>query len=161
MDVIWGYLRAKLPLLSRIALCVLVVPHRNAGEERIFSMITKNKTNFQSHLQLRGSLNSVTRIKKSVPESLTVCHKWKPSPSLLKVCKQATEAYNEIKMMDKLSRKYILKRFWTQKNQNFKKMKKTPEDIIILHMCIKNFDHMMYSSWDMACYRPMEKVTVV
>ena len=100
-------MRAKLPLLSRIALCVLVVPHRNAGEERIFSMITKNKTNFQSHLQLRGSLNSVTRIKKSVPESLTVCHKWKPSTS----CKQATEAYNEIKMMDKLSRKYILKRF--------------------------------------------------
>ena len=101
------------------------------------------------------------RTKMPVPESLTVCHKWKPSPSLLKVCKQATEAYNEIKMMDKLSRKYILKRFWTQKNQNFKKMKKTPEDIIILHMCIKNFDHMMYSSWDMACYRPMEKVTVV
>ena len=28
-------------------------------------------------------------------------------------------------------------------------MKKTPGDIIILHMCIKNHDHMMYSSWDM------------
>ena len=26
------------------------------------------------------------------------------------------------------------------KNQNFKKLKKTPEDIIILHMCTKNYD---------------------
>ena len=30
------------------------------------------------------------------------------------------------------------------KNQNFKKMKKSPGDIIILHMCTKNYDHMMY-----------------
>ena len=28
-------------------------------------------------------------------------------------------------------------------------MKKTPEDIILLHMTTKNNDHMMYSSWDM------------
>ena len=32
------------------------------------------------------------------------------------------------------------------KNQNFKKMKKTPRDIIILHMHTKNYDHMMYGS---------------
>ena len=34
------------------------------------------------------------------------------------------------------------------KNQNFTKMKKTPRDII-LHTCTKNYDQMMYSSWDM------------
>ena len=28
-----------------------------------------------------------------------------------------------------------------QKNQNFKKMKKTPGDIIILHMCTKKYDY--------------------
>ena len=28
-------------------------------------------------------------------------------------------------------------------------MKKTPRDIIILHMCTKNYDQMMYSSSDM------------
>ena len=28
-------------------------------------------------------------------------------------------------------------------------MKKTPGDIIVLHMCTKNNDHMMYSCWDM------------
>ena len=27
-------------------------------------------------------------------------------------------------------------------------MKKTPGDIIILHMCTKNYDQMMYGSWD-------------
>ena len=34
------------------------------------------------------------------------------------------------------------------KNQNFEKMKKTPGDIIILHKCTKNHDHMLYCSWD-------------
>ena len=32
------------------------------------------------------------------------------------------------------------------KNQNFEKMKNSPEDIIILHMCTKNQDHMLYCS---------------
>ena len=35
------------------------------------------------------------------------------------------------------------------KNKNFKKMKKLPGDIIILHKCTKNHDHMLYCSWDM------------
>ena len=35
-----------------------------------------------------------------------------------------------------------------QKNQNKKKKEKKPGDIIILHMCTKNYDHMMYSSRD-------------
>ena len=36
------------------------------------------------------------------------------------------------------------------KNQNFEKMKKTLGDIIILHKCTKNHNHMLYYSWDMA-----------
>ena len=35
-----------------------------------------------------------------------------------------------------------------QENQNFEKMRKTPYDIIILHMRDKNEDHMMHGSWD-------------
>ena len=35
------------------------------------------------------------------------------------------------------------------KNQNFEKMKQVPRDIIILHKCTKNHDHMLYCSWDM------------
>ena len=30
------------------------------------------------------------------------------------------------------------------KNQNFEKMKKTSGDIIVLHKCTKNYDHMLY-----------------
>ena len=33
--------------------------------------------------------------------------------------------------------------------KNEKKKKKTPGDIIILHMCTRNYDQMMHSSWDM------------
>ena len=36
------------------------------------------------------------------------------------------------------------------KNRNFKKMNKLPGDIIILHICTKNHDHMQFCSWDMA-----------
>ena len=32
-----------------------------------------------------------------------------------------------------------------------KKRKKTPEDIIILHKCIKNHHHRLHCSWDMTC----------
>ena len=49
--------------------------------------------------------------------------------------------------------------FWTvfclftppnnSKNQNFETMKKISGDIIILHMCTKNDNHMMHGSWDM------------
>ena len=36
-----------------------------------------------------------------------------------------------------------------RKNQNFEKMEKISGDIIILHLCTTNGDHMMYGSWDM------------
>ena len=36
----------------------------------------------------------------------------------------------------------------TRKIQMLKKGKKTPGDIILLHMCTLNEDHMMYVSWD-------------
>ena len=45
------------------------------------------------------------------------------------------------------------------KDQNFLKMKKTTGDIIILHMCTKNYDNMMYSSWDIVCNRQMDRRT--
>ena len=38
-------------------------------------------------------------------------------------------------------------------NQNFRKMKKKPRDIIILHMCTITDYHIMYGSWDMECLR--------
>lgn len=52
MDNVWGYLsqrkrvdgRLNFPTLSRVAQGVLILPHSNASEERVFSMVTKNKT---------------------------------------------------------------------------------------------------------------------
>ena len=35
------------------------------------------------------------------------------------------------------------------KNENFKKMTTKPGDIIILHKCTKNHEHMLYCFWDM------------
>ena len=49
---------------------------------------------------------------------------------------------------------FILLHLNNLKNQNFTKMKKRPGDIIMLHMCTKNNDHMMYmmyGSWNMVC----------
>ena len=37
-------------------------------------------------------------------------------------------------------------------NQNFEKMKKLPEDVIILHICTINENLMMYCSWDMSTW---------
>ena len=37
-----------------------------------------------------------------------------------------------------------------QKIKILKKMKKIPGDITVLHKCTKNYDHMLYCSWDMA-----------
>ena len=39
------------------------------------------------------------------------------------------------------------------KNQNFEKQKIVSGNIIILHKCTKNHDHILYCSWDMACDR--------
>ena len=39
------------------------------------------------------------------------------------------------------------------KNQNFEKLKIPHGDIIILHKCTKNHDHMLYCSLDMVCNR--------
>ena len=39
MDVIWDHLKAKFPYLSKIAESVLVVPHSNSIEERVFLII--------------------------------------------------------------------------------------------------------------------------
>ena len=43
-DIVWVYLRQRFPLLSEIALAILVVPHSNTADERVFSMTRKNKT---------------------------------------------------------------------------------------------------------------------
>ena len=45
---------------------------------------------------------------------------------------------------------HLLMNFENSKNQTFEKMKKIAGDIIILHKCTKNHDHLLYFSRDMA-----------
>ena len=64
--------------------------------------------------------------------------------------------YMECNRHDFLSLWTILCRFTpltTQKSKILKKMKIMTGDIIILHKCTINDNHMMYGSWDMVCDR--------
>lgn len=98
MDVIWGYLckmqvtgssELKFGRLCRVARAVLVIPHSNASEERIFSMVRKNKTPFRPGLGLDGTLSSV---KLGIED---LCKKFEPCKALLDSAKKATREYNK------------------------------------------------------------------
>ena len=65
IDQVWGYLwNVRKPgsisfeydLLFKVAEVVLTIPHSNAVEERMFSLINKNKTPSRSSLNLQGTL---------------------------------------------------------------------------------------------------------
>ena len=81
-----------LPLLAEI---VLVIPHSNAGQERLFSVVRKNKTDSRSSLKLDGSLSSILAMKCHNPEAVTPCYKWRPDEDLLQKSKKATKVYND------------------------------------------------------------------
>ena len=100
MDVIWSYLSTmKYPdgslmfdKLSKVALLVLTLPHSNAEEERVFSLVTKNKTKFRPNLKLDGTLSSILTIKlaNDVP-----CKQYEPPEELLLSARKATMTYNK------------------------------------------------------------------
>ena len=73
---------------------VLVIPHSNAGQERLFSIVRKNKTDSRSSLKLDGSLFSILAMKCHNPEAVTPCYKWQPHDNLLQMSKSATKVYN-------------------------------------------------------------------
>lgn len=94
IDVVWSYLSTLkapdctllLPRLSKVAMLVLVIPHSNAQEERVFSMVRKNKTAFRPNLDPKGTLSSILTIKLAQPEP---AHKFEPTKELLKEAKSA------------------------------------------------------------------------
>ena len=95
MDIILANLRTNLPTLANVVLQVLTTPHSNGAEERVFSMINKNKTQFCSTLDLGKSLNFIMLIKMNSPEGLVPCHKIKFSEQRLRKCKSACMHYNK------------------------------------------------------------------
>ncbi len=98
-DALWAYLGSRrepgtnqleFGQLFEVAKAVLTIPHSNAGEERIFSLIGKNKTSSRSSLELEGTLSSIITVKTHITDPLS----WKPSEDLLKSAKKATMEYN-------------------------------------------------------------------
>ena len=77
--------------LFTVAKVVLVPPQSNAGEERDFSMVRKNKTPFRSSLSMEGTLSSILTVKLANANAV----KFKPSSELLKKSKSATWNYNK------------------------------------------------------------------
>ncbi|MGH0135235.1 UNVERIFIED_CONTAM: hypothetical protein FKN15_061761 [Acipenser sinensis] len=84
MDVLWAFLSTvkfpgsavfRFPCLSQIACLVLVVPHSNADEERLFSQVCKNKTEFRPNLDIDRSLSSIITVKVNNKEP---CNKFQP-----------------------------------------------------------------------------------
>ena len=101
IDILWGYLCKVLQIgssepmfmrLAKVAVSVLVVPHSNASEERVFSMVRKNKTPFRPSLGLDGTLQSILQVKLGVEEP---CEKFDPIKDLLMKAKKATWEYNK------------------------------------------------------------------
>lgn len=92
MDTLWGFLpgvklcggQLTFQKLSKVAQFVLVIAHSNAGDERVFSMVWKNKTGFRSSLSLTGIISSLLTVKMRHPESVQSCFKWAPKRSYLK-----------------------------------------------------------------------------
>ena len=56
-------------LLAKVTRCIMMIPHSNANEERIFSMINKNKTPSRSSLQDDDMLSSLFIIKTHIEDS--------------------------------------------------------------------------------------------
>ena len=83
IDVLWEFLKGvKKPgtscfefnLLFKVAEAVMTIPHSNAKEERIFSLINKNKTPSRSSLKIDGTLSSLITVKTHIENPM----QWKP-----------------------------------------------------------------------------------
>ena len=79
--------------LAIVAHLVLILPHSNAQEERVFSMVTKNKTAFRPNLTVDGILASILSVKLANPEPF---HCFEPPQSLIETAKKATMKYNQL-----------------------------------------------------------------
>ena len=54
------------PRLWNVFRLILTIPHSNAEEERVFSIVRKNKTSFWSRLDPEGTLASMATVKLTV-----------------------------------------------------------------------------------------------
>ena len=96
-DVVWNQLgnmrrpngQLRFQRLVRVAKLVLTMPHSNAAEERVFSMIRKNKTPFRPNLNPSETLGSIITIKMKL-EQRDPSRKFEFPPKLLSTAKSTT-----------------------------------------------------------------------
>lgn len=103
-DIIWSHMASmkspdgqkRFAKLSKIALLVLTIPHSNAEEERVFSMIRQNKTAFRPSLDEEETLGSIMTIKMELAnQPVPKGGIYKFPPSVLSEAKKATRTYNK------------------------------------------------------------------
>ena len=105
MDRVWSCIaEMKLPgmgikrfgRLAKVARVVLTIPHSNAGEENVFSVIHKIRRDDRANMHLHGTLSSLITVKLNLPESkANPCYAFQPSKTLLQQAKKATSFYNK------------------------------------------------------------------
>ena len=106
MDVIWYHLnQIKSPignnfsfnLLFHFASIVLMIPHSNAGIERDFSMVNKNKneSSDRNRLDQGKTLSCILAAKLDRSKAMPRCYEHKPQKELLHKAKKATMEYNQ------------------------------------------------------------------
>ena len=107
IDTLWYHIQRlrslvgnsqRFELLFKAAKLILIRPNSNAGIERVFSLVDKNKSagSDRNRLDIEGSLSSILAVKMERPESQEQCYCcFKPSERLLNSAKKATYTYNK------------------------------------------------------------------
>ena len=79
------------PRLWKVVRLILTIPHSNAEEERVFSVVRKNKTSFRPRLDPEETLASIVTVKLAM-ESENV-GTFNIPQEVLKAAKSATYKY--------------------------------------------------------------------
>ena len=79
--------------LFPIAKLTLTLPHSNAEEERLFSMVKRNKTAFRPNLDPQETLRSILTVKLALKGEKV--HKMDITNDILTRAKKATWEYNQ------------------------------------------------------------------
>ena len=75
LDSLWSFIRQMkdhaenallFPRLWKVVRLILTIPHSNAEEERVFSIVRKNKTCFRPRLDPEETLASIVTVKLAV-----------------------------------------------------------------------------------------------
>ena len=107
IDIIWYYLHQmrspiasnfQFQLLFNVARVVLVTSHSNAGIERVYALVNKNKAEGtdKNRLDIEGPLSSFLAVKLARPEAFFKCYDFKPDEKLVHDVKKATRKYKTL-----------------------------------------------------------------